>query len=410
MSLWKPALSDMRWSRRAFLKTVALCFTAAPVKSSVGQNVEAGPKTKNPALEEKIGSMLLVGFRGLSVDKDHPIVRDIIQRSIGGVVLFDYDVPGSSPVRNIESPGQLKSLVASLQSFAAQPLIVAVDQEGGRIARLKEKHGFPVTLSAQDLGRKNDPEFTFSQAGEMAGQLARSGINLNLAPVVDLNINPSNPIIGRLERSFSQDPEEVTRHAERFIEAHRRRGVLCTLKHFPGHGSSSEDSHLGLVDVSSTWSAKELRPYEELVKKGLADAVMTAHVFNRHLDPDYPATLSKRIITGILREKLCYDGVVISDDLQMGAIVQNYGLETAVRRAIEAGVDILSFANNSTFDAGIAERSIQLIKAMIDKKILSRKRIDSSFRRIVRLKEKLSLSEIRWDLDCQGDHWMRPPI
>jgi beta-N-acetylhexosaminidase len=228
----------------------------------------------------------------------------------------------------------------------------------------------------------------------MAGQLARLGINLNLAPVVDLNVNPTNPIIGRLERSFSENPEEVIQHAERFIEAHHKQGVLCTLKHFPGHGSSVEDSHLGLVDVSSTWTPKELKPYQELIKKGMADAIMTAHVFNKHLDPDYPSTLSRRIITGILREKLNYDGVVISDDMQMGAISKIYGLETAISRAVEAGVDILAFANNSTFDSGIAGKAAGIIKKLVVSKKINLSRIEESSKRIAKLKMKMNASDL----------------
>jgi len=323
------------------------------------------------------------------VEPGQSIADDLLHRSIGGVVLFDTDVPTSSPVRNIESPGQLKSLVSSLQALAASPLIVAVDHEGGRITRLKEKFGFPKTSSALALGRKNDLGFTFSQAEEMACQLARVGINLNLAPVVDLNTNPENPVIGKLERSFSGDPEAVILHAERFIEAHHKQGIMCTLKHFPGHGSSVEDSHLGLVDISSTWEREELKPYEMLIKKGMADAVMTAHVFNKHLDPDYPATLSKRVITGILREELNYNGIVISDDLQMGAIAKNYGIEEAIHLSIEAGVDMLTFANNSVFDAHIADKAIKIIKRLISTEKISTSRIDESFARIERLRAKL---------------------
>lgn len=391
----KDFSSGRNFNRRTFLKAAALTIAGPPVRK-VESVFRSTPQTKSPPLEEKIGSMLLVGFRGLRVDEDQPIVKDILHRSIGGVVLFDYDVPSSSPERNIESQDQLRSLVSSLQSFAGKPLIVAVDHEGGLITRLKEKFGFPKTFTAQSLGRKNDLQFTFLQGKGMAGQLARLGINLNLAPVVDLNINPENPIIGRLERSFSEDPEEVVRHAELFIEAHHKQGVLCTLKHFPGHGSSVEDSHLGLVDISSTWSAKELRPYEELIKRGIVDAVMTAHVYNRHLDHDYPATLSRRIITGILREKLNYDGVVISDDMQMGAIAKIYGLETAIFRAIEAGVDILAFANNSTFDSGIAEKAAGIIKKLVASQKISLSRIDESYKRIAKLKMKMNASDLNY--------------
>jgi beta-N-acetylhexosaminidase len=308
-------------------------------------------------------------------------------RHIGSVVLFDYDVPLKSPVRNVSSPGQLKNLISDLQSFSRTPLLVAVDYEGGRISRLKEKHDFPSTFSAQYFGQRNNPDLTFSSAIPMAKLLNSLGINLNLAPVVDLNTNQDNPVIGKLERSYSKDPEVVTSHADKFIQAFHSHQVLCTLKHFPGHGSSMGDSHLGMVDVSSTWTEDELLPYRQLILKGRVDAVMTAHVFIKHLDSAYPATLSKRIITGLLREKLNYDGVVIADDMQMGAIAKEYGLETAIFRAIEAGIDILTFANNSTFDAGIAFKAAEIIKRLIKTKKISSERINESFNRIMNLKK-----------------------
>lgn len=330
----------------------------------------------------------MVGFRGLEVSGSHPIVQDIRFRHIGGVVLFDYDIPANSPVRNVESPNQLKSLVSSLQSYTRTPLFIAVDHEGGRITRLKEKFGFPETFSAKFLGERDDLELTLKHADTMAQQLSRLGINLNLAPVVDLNTNPDNPIIGSLERSFSADPDAVIRHASVFILAHHRQKVLCTLKHFPGHGSSSEDSHLGMVDITETWAEGELLPYKKLIQRGQVDAIMTAHVFNKDLDPEYPATLSKRIITGILRERLNYKGVVISDDMQMGAITSGYGLETAIHKAINADVDILAFANNSTFDAEIATKAVKIIRKLLAKKVISLSRIDESYSRIQRLKSR----------------------
>src|SRR5690606_10098573 len=164
----------------------------------------------------------------------------------------------------------------------------------------------------------------------MAATLAEAGINLNLAPVVDVNVNPDNPVIGQLERSFSGDPDVVTEQAKAFIEAHHEHGVLCTLKHFPGHGSSEADSHLGFVDVTNLWSRQELEPFRNLIDAGLADAIMTAHIFNANWDSEHPATLSRAVITGILREELGYDGVVITDDMQMGAIRDFYGFEAAV--------------------------------------------------------------------------------
>lgn len=348
------------------------------------------PTDQDVSLDEKIGQMLMVGFRGLHVNKSHPIVQDILRRYIGGVVLFDYDVPTKSPVRNIQSPSQLKTLVRSLQSLSSTSLLIAIDHEGGRITRLKEKLGFPPTLSAQALGAKNDLALTRKQSLRMARQLSELEINLNLAPVVDLNINPENPIIGKLERSFSADPKIVSRQAQEFIQAHHTNGILCTLKHFPGHGSSTDDSHLGLVDVTETWSSAELEPYSRLIQTGTVDAIMTAHVFNKHLDPKYPATLSRSTIIDLLRKKMNYEGVVISDDMQMGAISEEFGFETAIQRAVEAGVDILAFANNSIFEEDIATHAVQIIKQLVKSGKIKKSRIETSYQRIRKLKNKIN--------------------
>jgi beta-N-acetylhexosaminidase len=333
--------------------------------------------------------MLMVGFRGLKVDKGHFIVQDIQERHVGGVVLFDYDVPTQSTVRNIGSPSQVKALIASLKSVSASPLLVAIDQEGGIVVRLKERHGFPPTVSHQHLGKLNDLETTNRQAALVAETLADLGINLNLAPVVDLCANPDNPIIARYERCFSADPVVVTRHALQFIRAHHEHRVLCALKHFPGHGSSTADSHLGLTDVTDTWSRVELEPYIRVIEAGKADTIMTAHVFIATLDDQYPATLSKATIRGILRMDLNYDGAVISDDMQMRAIINHYGFEMAIQKAIEAGVDILVFANNSVYEEDVAARAIKVIRELVQAGTISEARIDESYRRIQRLKSRL---------------------
>ena len=357
----------------------------------IGTNRASPPAPEQPGLDAKIGQMLMVGFSGLEVDAGHPIVEDITGRNLGGVILFDYDVITRSPVRNVESPSQVKALVDALQAVAPTPLLVAIDQEGGMIRRLKEEHGFPPTVSARFLGTRNDLDLTRQHATSMAQTLAQLGINLNLAPVVDLDTNPDNPAIGKLERSFSADPAVVTAHALAFIEAHHRQNVLCSLKHFPGHGSSTADSHLGLVDVTTTWSRDELKPYASLIQAGMADAVMTAHVYHTELDPEYPATLSKPIITGMLRGELGYDGVVISDDMQMSAITQHYGFETAMRATIEAGVDIIVIGNNLVRNSTehMAVRTVELVKRLVQSGQISEARIDESYQRIMRLKHKL---------------------
>lgn len=340
-------------------------------------------------LNDKIGQMLMVGFRGLTVDESPFILRDIRQHHLGGVILFDYEVAKKVAVRNIAAPDQVKTLVTSLQSATATPLLIAIDQEGGRIARLKASYGFPPTLSHSYLGQLDDLQNTAEETGRLAATLADLGIGLNFAPVVDLCSNPDNPVIARYERCFSADPEKVTLHALAYIGAHHQHGILTTLKHFPGHGSSRSDSHLGFTDVTESWSSDELIPFARIIASGQVDAVMTAHIFNARLDSKYPATLSRATITDLLRGELAFDGVVISDDLQMRAIADHYGFATAIRKAIEAGVDILVFGNNLDYDEEVVPRAIAVIRELVESGRLSEARIDQSYRRIMLLKERL---------------------
>lgn len=342
------------------------------------------------SLEFRIGQMLMIGFRGLGVSDQHPIIRDIQELNLGGVILSDYDVESKKYQRNIASPDQVRQLTETLQQVSTVPLLIATDYEGGVITRLKESCGFPSTVSHQHLGALDDPAITYNEAAKMAKTLAAIGFNLNLAPVIDLGVNPDNPVITRRERSFSANPDVVTRHALEFIRAHREQGVQCTVKHFPGHGSANEDSHLGMVDVSAVWSRKELEPYRTLIQDGEINAVMTAHVFNANLDPDYPATLSHATITGLLRNELNYEGVILSDDLQMKAITEHYGFETAIRKALEAGIDILLITNNSGhYDETIARRAHDVIQQLVAEGTISETRINQSYRRIRKLKSFL---------------------
>lgn len=362
-----------------------LCLVLTGTSCSQNQSGEV-------SLDVKIGQMLKVGFRGLSVDDQSPVVGDIQKYHIGGVVLFDYDVPKDTAYRNIASPQQVQGLTQDLQQFTQIPLIIAIDQEGGRVARLKPKHGFEPTVSAQYLGSLQNADSTQKYARRTGETLSELGINTNLAPVVDVNINPKNPVIGGLERSLSADPDVVTRQAKMYIETLHEYGIITTLKHFPGHGSSKDDSHLGVVDVTDYWQQEELVPYRNLIESGSADIVMTAHIFNAKLDSTYPATLSKPIITGILRDSLGFDGVVMSDDLQMKAIRTQYGLKETIKLSIQAGVDMLSFANNSIFDAEIAAKAHRIIKELIEEGAISEDRIDESYRRIMELKSKYLIS------------------
>ncbi|WP_217637492.1 glycoside hydrolase family 3 protein [Desulfuromusa kysingii] len=349
------------------------------------------PSPSSPSLDEKIGQMLMVGFRGATVDENHFIVRDIQKYHLGGVILFDYDVINAQWQRNIVSPPQVKALISSLQQVSIRPLLIAIDQEGGHVARLNERTGFPATCSHMELGQQDDLSRTLTETAKLARTLADIGVGLNLAPVIDLCSNPDNPVIAKYERCFSADPQKVAEHALHYIRAHHQHGILTTLKHFPGHGSSRSDSHLGLTDVSASWSARELLPYQQIISAGQADVIMTAHVFNRQLDSEYPATLSKATIHGILRQQLGFEGVVISDDMQMGAIVDYYGFDVAISKALAAGIDILVFGNNLHYDEQVVPRAIAVIKDLIRNGTLREERIDQSYQRIMRLKRSAKL-------------------
>jgi beta-N-acetylhexosaminidase len=355
-------------------------LAASPLPSAVPTAAATAPAV---SLDEKIGQMIMVGFRGASVDAGAPVAPSL-SRHLGGAALFDvYN-------GNVESPAQLAALTQQLQSLAAPPpLLIATDEEGGQIARLGPSHGFAATLSEGELGRRDDLATTRANAATIATMLRDAGINLDLAPVVDLNVNPDNPIIGAYDRSYSADPDVVTRHATAFIETLHAAGLLTTLKHFPGHGSSTADSHLGFVNVTDTWSRVELEPFRRIIADGNADAVMTAHIFNANLDANYPATLSRDTVTGILREELGFDGVVLSDDMQMGAISQNFGYEEAIVLAVNAGVDVISIANTLTYDPDVATRTMDIIRAAVDSGAIAEARIDEAYRRIVALKSRM---------------------
>lgn len=351
-----------------------------------------------PTLEEMIGQMLMIGFRGFTVEEaaEEGVLEDIRERHLGGIILFDYDVPTARRVRNVNSPEQVRSLVEGLQQEAEVPLFVAIDQEGGQVSRLKPQFGFPEILSHGRLGRLNNADSTRYYGRKMGRMLSEAGININFAPVVDVNLNPKNPIIGRLDRSFSADPEQVVKHARIFLESFAAYGVWGVIKHFPGHGSAWNDSHHGMADVTDVWQEEELQPYRELLYTGnpaaqeeKAEMLMSAHIFNEAWNADHPATLSPEIMTDLLREELGFEGLLFSDDMQMGAITDFYGLEEALVRGINAGIDVLVFPNNSVYEPDIVEQAIQIIADNIDAGEISRERIEQAWNRIKSYKMQL---------------------
>ena len=266
---------------------------------------------------------------------------------------------------------------------------MAIDEEGGQVDRLKARYGFPATVSEAALGAKDDAG-TRRRAKKIGETLHGLGIDLDLAPVVDLDVNPTNPVIGALDRSFSADPDVVTRQGFAYLAGLHDAGVGGTLKHFPGHGSSTADTHLGWVDVTDTWTETELVPFRDIIAMTDVDAVLVAHVFDADLDPTYPASLSRAVIEGMLRGDLGFGGVVITDDLQMGALREVYGYPTAVERAIIAGADILTIANEQVYEPGIVATTMDIVEEAVTAGRIEVARIDEAWRRISTLKAGLN--------------------
>lgn len=346
---------------------------------------------RDEELKEKIGQMIMIGFRGTEAPANSHISNVIKDLKVGGVILSDYDVPSKSFPRNIVNPEQTKKLIADLQSYSSTPLLVAIDAEGGKINRLKKEYGFFDIISPKEMAESGILT-TIRESRKLAIELKELGINLNLAPVVDVDINPDNPVIGALNRSFSSDAEKVAEYAAAFIKEHNEAGIIAAVKHFPGYGSSINDAHWGIADVTDTYQEKELIPYTELHKLGLLDAVMATHIINKNVDENYPATLSFNFLQKILRQQMGFNGVIISDDMRMKAIADNYGFEEAIIKAVNAGCDILLFPNNSEtedYDEKLPYKVRDILYKAVKNGEISPDRIIESYQRIYNLKRRL---------------------
>lgn len=335
-------------------------------------------------LRHKISQMLMIGFQGKSVT-DTMLINDLNKRGVGGVILF---------AANIESPTQLNQLTTQLKSYSSIPLFISVDQEGGKVARLNATNGYQSTYSAFKIGTYFNNEFdTRGWAGQMATWLSSAGINIDLAPVADVDVNPTSPAIGALDRSFSKIPDSVYQHCFWFIDEFHQRNIFNTLKHFPGHGSAATDSHLGFTDITNTWADSELIPFRKLIASGYNDFIMSGHLFNSNLDPNYPASLSNKVLTELLRDSLKFKGLIITDGMFMGAISNNYTFDKAVELAINAGNDVLLYTANNLNGKSLVDSVVNIVMNKISEGKITEQRIDESYNRII-LKKSL-LTEIK---------------
>jgi beta-N-acetylhexosaminidase len=286
--------------------------------------------------KDALGELFITGFSGTELSDD--TAAFLSQAKIGGVILFGP---------NFESPKQIATLINQVQECrgAGLPLWITVDHEGGKVQRFKQ--GFTRLPDAATLAKKNSPKLLFELSEMIAAELKAVGVNVNFSPIADINSNPSNPVIGA--RAYGPDEETVSKMVSAYVRGHLTQGVQPCLKHFPGHGNTTTDSHFDLprVDESlDTLRNREFRPFTKGFKSG-SRWVMTAHIVNPNIDPDRPATLSRKTLEGLLRDDLRYNGLIVSDDMEMKAITDHYGAEEAPRLAIEAGCDLLIYRSEA---------------------------------------------------------------
>ncbi|MDL2267263.1 glycoside hydrolase family 3 [Desulfovibrio sp. OttesenSCG-928-G15] len=373
-----------------------LCVSCTSVKKAPAPLAGKQPSapavapSAEPGLEVMVGQMILAGFRGtgekpLSQDITF-LLEDIKAGRVGGVIYFDRDVLSKTAGRNVKSAAQVKALSALLQKDASIPLFVSIDQEGGRVQRLRQEHGFFDTPSAKEMGKG-----TVAQTRAFAEGLGRGlrslGINLDFAPSLDVDVNPQSPAIGAVERSFSPDPQKVAAHGLAFAQGLYATGVIPCYKHFPGHGSAANDTHLGLTDITKSFKQYELAPYRTILPQSPPAMVMPAHIIHKGMGRGLPSSLSPAIITSLLRKKLGWKGVVVSDDLQMQAIEGYYSTKEALRMCVTAGADILLLGNNLRHDPQQARKAHALLLELVREGALTKERIKASYDRIIALKK-----------------------
>ncbi len=335
-------------------------------------------------LKNLVGQMFLVGFNGYTVPP--AFKKAITEYGLGSVIYFK---------QNIQSPAQVAELSNELQFSCrpkdAPPLFISVDQEGGRVARLLSP--FTKFPPQENLGVLGSPKIGFEFGQILARECKAVGINIDFAPVVDVNSNPSNPIIG--DRAFSADPEVCGKMGSAVCRGIQKMGVLAVAKHFPGHGDTTEDSHLTLPKVDRSYdelNELELIPFRRVIRSRVG-GVMTAHILNPQLDPDYPATMSKPTID-LLRNDLRFNRIIFSDDMEMKAVSENYGEEEAAVLAVKAGCDILIYRGvEKGFPIGAYEA---IIKA-VEKKEIPLSLIEKAVARVQEGKQQYA--EVKKPLD-----------
>lgn len=386
------------WKRAAAL-VVSAALAGAMLPSAFSEEATDAVEAKLAAmtLREKVGQLFWVRPETLDFSRNpekktltQSMRRNLEQYPVGGIVVFK---------KNIQDENQLSSLIADFQNTSQIPMIVAVDEEGGSVARLANHEAFslPKYKSAREIGETGDPEQARQMGRTIGGYLRFYGFNLDFAPVADVDSNPANPVIGR--RAYSTDAQQTAQMVAAAVEGFHETGMLCTVKHFPGHGDTGQDSHYGTATSYKTWEemkAMEMLPFEAGIAAG-ADVVMTAHITTPNATTDgLPASLSYTMITERLRGELGFQGVIVTDALEMNAIKNHFTPAESAVAALRAGVDVLLMPSDlrAAFDG--------VVQAVEDG-TLSEERLNESVRRILTLKQKAGL-------DLSGSSAAKQPI
>ncbi len=358
-----------------------------PEAAGYSREPEPTPKEEDPiskkidemTLYEKIGQMVLVGLDGY---ENGDASRQMIEKyHVGGFILYS---------QNIKDSNQLLDLINSLKASNLAnkiPLFLSVDEEGGRITRMPDE--LVKIPAARKIGDINKEDFSFNIGSLIGKELKMFGFNMDFAPVLDINSNPQNPVIG--DRSFGETADIVSRLGIQTMKGIQSQSVISVVKHFPGHGDTSVDSHKGLPVVKhglKRLESFELIPFSDAIKDG-ADAVMVAHILLPEIDPEYPSSMSKVIINDVLRKNLGYGGVVLTDDMTMGAIAENYDIGNAAVKSINAGSDIILVCHDSEKELAVLNN----IREAADAGIIPEEKIDESVYRILKLKYKYNLDD-----------------
>ena len=357
-------------------KFIAALFSALFL-AGLPTALNAAPKMQEkPTLRKMIAQMIMVGFNGSDPKTAKEAVSEAKYQRFGGVMLLG---------KNISDKKNLTALTSAFKE-AQEGIFIAIDEEGGRVTRFKDKEDFETFISAQKVAKTLDLGAAGELYAKMAQQLKDVGVNVNFAPVADV-LNPKSTIIGSRGRAFSADIDEVSLYASEFMRASQSRGVIAAMKHFPGHGNVEADSHTAKV-VIEKFDYAELKPYFDAVRKNEAKMIMVGHIYLMQRDSELPASLSPAIIDGLLRGELKFDGVVISDDMLMGGL-KDFTLQEKVINFINAGGDVMLFSDYKIDGRRTAELVTQLVVDAVGAKQIPKERIEESYERIMKLKSGL---------------------